>query len=176
MEDKFAQTFMHGKKIGDYDDELEVEDWAGKKTFVTKTVDKLLQDKNVKAVIKSPKSALLVDLSGMPRFFRVVSAGTSDFSIYERDDVETAKSWLVKAGMYCDFQYGCHILVKDKEVMSKDKHYKTKTFSTKKAEKAKPVGFNSRRLNTYLDEGDKNRIDVCPVCHMEKINGTCDCN
>ena len=61
MEDKFAQTFMHGKKIGDYDDELEVEDWAGKKTFVTKTVDKLLQDKNVKAVIKSPKSALLVD-------------------------------------------------------------------------------------------------------------------
>ena len=111
MEDKFAQTFMHGKKIGDYDDELEVEDWAGKKTFVTKTVDKLLQDKNVKAVIKSPKSALLVDLSGMPRFFRVVSAGTSDFSVYEREDIETAKNWLVKAGMYCDFQYGCHIQV-----------------------------------------------------------------
>lgn len=176
MEDKFAQTFMHGKKIGDYDDELEVEDWAGKKTFVTKTVDKLLQDKNVKAVIKSPKSALLVDLSGMPRFFRVVSAGTSDFSIYERDDVETAKSWLVKAGMYCDFQYGCHILVKDKEVMSKDKHYKTKMFSTKKAEKAKPVGFNSHGLNVYWDEADKNSRDICPICHMEKINGTCDCD
>ena len=176
MEDKFAQTFMHGKKIGDYDDELEVEDWAGKKTFVTKTVDKLLQDKNVKAVIKSPKSALLVDLSGMPRFFRVVSAGTSDFSVYEREDIETAKNWLVKAGMYCDFQYGCHILVKDKEVVSKDKHYKTKTFYTKKAEKAKPVGFNSHGLNVYLDEAHKNSIDVCPVCHMEKINGTCDCN
>lgn len=176
MEDKFAQTFMHGKKIGDYDDELEVGDWAGKKTFVTKTVDKLLQDKNVKAVIKSPKSALLVDLSGMPRFFRVVSAGTSDFSVYEREDVETAKNWLVKAGMYCDFQYGCHILVKDKEVMSKDKHYKAKTFSTKKAEKAKPVGFNSHRLNVYWDEADKNSRDVCPVCHLEKINGTCDCD
>ena len=176
MEDKFAQTFMHGKKIGDYDDELEVEDWAGKKTFVTKTVDKLLQDKNVKAVIKSPKSALLVDLSGMPRFFRVVSAGTSDFSVYEREDVETAKNWLIKAGMYCDFQYGCHILVKDKDVMSKDKHYKMKTFSTKKAEKAKPVGFNSHRLNVYWDEADKNSVDVCPVCHMEKINGTCDCD
>ena len=119
---------------------------------------------------------MLVDLSGTPRFFRVVSAGTSDFSIYERDDVETAKSWLVKAGMYCDFQYGGHILVKDKDVLSKDKHYKTKTFSTKKVEKANAIGFNSRRLNTYLDEGDKNRIDVCPVCHMEKINGTCDCN
>lgn len=176
MEDKFAQTFMNGKKIGDYDDELEVEDWAGKKTFVTKTVDKLLQDKNVKAVIKSPKSALLVDLSGMPRFFRVVSAGTSDFSVYEREDIETAKNWLVKAGMYCDFQYGCHILVKDKEVMSKDKHYKTKMFSTKKAEKTKPVGFNSHRLNVYLDEADKNSRDICSICHMEKINGTCDCN
>lgn len=176
MEDKFAQTFMHGKKIGDYDDELEVEDWAGKKTFVTKTVDKLLQDKNVKAVIKSPKSALLVDLSGTPRFFRVVSAGTSDFSVYEREDVETAKNWLVKAGMYCDFQYGCHILVKDKEVMSKDKHYKMKTFSTKKAEKAKPVGFNSHRLNVYWDEADKNSRDICSICHMEKINGTCDCD
>lgn len=176
MEDNFAQTFMHGKKIGDYDDELKVDDWAGKKTFVTKTVYKLLQDKNVKAVIKSSKSALLVDLSGTPRFFRVVSAGTSDFSIYERDDVETAKSWLVKAGMYCDFQYGCHILVKDKEVMSKDKHYKTKTFSTKKAEKAKPVGFNSHGLNVYWDEADKNSRDICPICHMEKINGTCDCN
>ena len=174
MEDKFAQTFMHGKKIGDYDDELEVEDWAGKKTFVIKTVDKLLQDKKVKAIIRGSKSALLVDLSGTPRFFRVVSAGTGDF--YERDDVETAKSWLVKAGMYCDFQYGGHILVKDKDVLSKDKHYKTKTFSTKKVEKANAVGFNSRRLNTYLDEGDKNRIDVCPVCRMEKINGTCDCN
>lgn len=176
MEDKFAQTFMHGKKIGDYDDELEVEDWAGKKTFVTKTVDKLLQDKNVKAVIKSPKSALLVDLSGMPRFFRVVSAGTSDFSVYEREDIETAKNWLVKAGMYCDFQYGCHILVKDKEVMSKDKHYKTKMFSTKKAEKAKPVGFNSHRLNVYLDEADKNSRDICSICHIEKIHGTCDCD
>lgn len=176
MEDKFAQTFMHGKKIGDYDDELEVEDWAGKKTFVTKTVDKLLQDKNVKAVIKSPKSALLVDLSGMPRFFRVVSAGTSDFSVYEREDIETAKSWLVKAGMYCDFQYGGHILVKDKDVLSKDKHYKTKTFSTKKAEKAKPVGFNSHRLNVYWDEADKNSRDICSICHMEKINGTCDCD
>lgn len=176
MEDKFAQTFMHGKKIGDYDDELEVEDWAGKKTFVTKTVDKLLQDKNVKAVIKSPKSALLVDLSGMPRFFRVVSAGTSDFSVYEREDIETAKNWLVKAGMYCDFQYGCHILVKDKDVMSKDKHYKTKTFPTKKAEKAKPVGFNSHGLNVYWDEADKNSRDICSICHMEKINGTCDCN
>lgn len=176
MEDNFAQTFMHGKKIGDYDDELKVDDWAGKKTFVIKTVDKLLQDKKVKAIIRGSKSALLVDLSGTPRFFRVVSAGTSDFSIYERDDVETAKSWLVKAGMYCDFQYGGHILVKDKDVLSKDKHYKTKTFSTKKVEKAKPVGFNSYGLNTYLDESDKNRIDVCPVCHMEKINGTCDCN
>lgn len=176
MEDKFAQTFMNGKKIGDYDDELEVEDWAGKKTFVTKTVDKLLQDKNVKAVIKSPKSALLVDLSGTPRFFRVVSAGTSDFSVYEREDIETAKNWLVKAGMYCDFQYGCHILVKDKEVMSKDKHYKTKMFSTKKAEKAKPVGFNSHGLNVYWDEADKNSRDICSICHMEKINGTCDCD
>lgn len=176
MEDNFAQTFMHGKKIGDYDDELKVDDWAGKKTFVIKTVDKLLQDKKVKVIIRGSKSALLVDLSGTPRFFRVVSAGTSDFSIYERDDVETAKSWLVKASMYCDFQYGGHILVKDKDVLSKDKHYKTKTFSTKKAEKANAIGFNSRRLNTYLDEGDKNRIDVCSVCHMEKINGTCDCN
>lgn len=176
MEDNFAQTFMHGKKIGDYDDELKVDDWAGKKTFVVKTVDKLLQDKKVKAIIRGSKSALLVDLSGTPRFFRVVSAGTSDFSIYERDDVETAKSWLVKAGMYCDFQYGGHILVKDKDVLSKDKHYKTKTFSTKKVERANAIGFNSRRLNTYLDEGDKNRIDVCLVCHMEKINGTCDCN
>lgn len=176
MEDNFAQTFMHGKKIGDYDDELKVDDWAGKKTFVIKTVDKLLQDKKVKAIIRGSKSALLVDLSGTPRFFRVVSAGTSDFSIYERDDVETAKSWLVKAGMYCDFQYGGHILVKDKDVLSKDKHYKTKTFSTKKVEKANAVGFNSCRLNIYLDEGDKNRIDVCPVCRMEKINGTCDCN
>ena len=166
MEDNFAQTFMHGKKIGDYDDELKVDDWAGKKTFVIKTVDKLLQDKKVKVIIRGSKSALLVDLSGTPRFFRVVSAGTSDFSIYERDDVETAKSWLVKAGMYCDFQYGGHILVKDKDVLSKDKHYKTKTFSTKKAEKANAIGFNSCRLNTYLDEGDKNRIDVCPVCHM----------
>lgn len=176
MEDNFAHTFMHGKKIGDYDDELKVDDWAGKKTFVIKTVDKLLQDKKVKVIIRGSKSALLVDLSGTPRFFRVVSAGTSDFSIYERDDVETAKSWLVKAGMYCDFQYGGHILVKDKDVLSKDKHYKTKTFSTKKAEKANAVDFNSCRLNIYLDEGDKNRIDVCPVCHMEKINGTCDCN
>lgn len=176
MEDNFAQTFMHGKKIGDYDDELKVDDWAGKKTFVVKTVDKLLQDKKVKAIIRGSKSALLVDLSGTPRFFRVVSAGTSDFSIYERDDVETAKSWLVKAGMHCDFQYGGHILVKDKDVLSKDKHYKTKTFSTKKVEKAKPVGFNSYGLNIYLDEDDKNRIDVCLVCHMEKINGTCDCN
>lgn len=176
MEDNFAHTFMHGKKIGDYDDELKVDDWAGKKTFVIKTVDKLLQDKKVKVIIRGFKSALLVDLSGTPRFFRVVSAGTSDFSIYERDDVETAKSWLVKAGMYCDFQYGGHILVKDKDVLSKDKHYKTKTFSTKKAEKANAVDFNSCRLNIYLDEGDKNRIDVCPVCHMEKINGTCDCN
>lgn len=176
MEDNFAQTFMHGKKIGDYDDELKVDDWAGKKTFVIKTVDKLLQDKKVKAIIRGSKSALLVDLSGTPRFFRVVSAGTSDFSVYERDDVETAKSWLVKAGMYCDFQYGGHILVKDKDVLSKDKRYKTKTFSTKKAEKANAVDFNSCRLNIYLDEGDKNRIDVCPVCHMEKINGTCDCN
>ena len=176
MEDKFAQAFVHGKKVGDYDDELKVEDWAGRKTLVIKTVDKLSQDKNVKVVIKNTKSALLVDLSKTPRFFRVVSAGTSDFSVYERDDIAIAKNWLVEADIYCDFQYGGHILVKDKDVMSKDKHYKTKTFSTKKAEKTKPIGFNSYGLNIYLNEADKNRVVVCPVCNMEKINGTCDCD
>ena len=174
-QDDFAQTYVHGNKVGNYDDENAIDDWAGKKVFVNKTIEKLASD-NVEIVMKASKSALLVDLSNKPRFFRVVSAGTSDFSMYEKEDIETAKRWLQKHKLHCEFQYGGHILVKDKNVLSKDKQYKTKTFSNIEKPVAKAIGFNTHGLNIYWDDNDKNSRGICPVCNMEKINGTCDCD
>lgn len=174
MTDEFARSYVHGKKVGDYDDELNEEQWAGDRVYVKKAVQAICSKyKNVEVLVKNAKTALLVLKGDVPQFFRVVSAGTADFSMYEKSDYDRCYNWSVKHHKDV-FAYGNHILVKEnnrKQLLVKDKTYKMKVFKVKKIEEHHSL-IDTHDLNVYVDEVP----DVCPVCHTVKFNGACLCN